>query len=221
MNKYPNKIFQKSIKLRKSGNSYKEISTILRISKSTASLWLRNIKLSKQAKQKLINRSKTGLHNSILTKKAKKMIILKQIDQRTSALVSSIIFEKDLKKLLCSMLYWAEGAKDTKCMTFINSDPKMISTFLTLLRNGFNINESKFRALVHLHEYHNKMEIKKYWSSITQIPLTQFSRNYIKPHTKKRTREGYKGCISIRYYDYKIALELRSVYNSLVRNIGA
>lgn len=221
MDKYPKEIVQKSIKLRKAGLSYGEISTILKISKSTASLWLRYVNLNKQAKQRLINSSKIGLHKSIQTKKMKKMKILKQINQESSTLLSRIIIEKDLKKLLCSMLYWAEGAKDTKYVTFINSDPKMISTFLSLLRSAFHINENKFRALVHLHEYHNKTQIKKYWSSITLIPLSQFNRNYTKPHTKKRIREGYKGCVSIRYYDYKIALELRSVYNSLIKHIGA
>jgi len=221
MIKYPKEVVRKSIKLRKSGLSYGEISTIMKISKSTASLWLRHINLNKQAKQRLINRSKIGLHKSIQTKKIKKLKILKQIDQKSSALLSRIIIEKDLKKLLCSMLFWAEGAKNMKCVTFINSDPKMISTFLRLLRSAFHINENKFRALVHLDGYHNKTHIKKYWSSITQIPLSQFNRNYKKPHTKKRKREDYKGCVAVRCYDYKIALELNSIYNMFAKSIGA
>lgn len=99
----------------------------------------------------------------------------------------------------------------------MNSDPKMIETFLKLFRIAFTTNESKFRALVHIHEYHNGEKQRKFWSELTKIPINQFSKNYLKPHTKKRIRDGYQGCIRIRYYDATIALELRTFYNTLAK----
>lgn len=95
----------------------------------------------------------------------------------------------------------------------------MVKMFVKLLRLSFPIDEKKLRAMVQIHEYHNDNAIKNFWSKVTTIPLSQFSRSYLKPHTKKRIRQGYKGSVRIRYYDYKIALELRSIYNVLAQVI--
>jgi len=43
----------KAEKLRRQGFSFREISEELKISKSTASLWLRNVGLSKDAKERI------------------------------------------------------------------------------------------------------------------------------------------------------------------------
>ncbi len=145
--------------------------------------------------------------------KTKRDNILKIISDNSNHYLSKIEFNKEFNKLLCSFLYWGEGSKNTNSLIFTNSNPKMIRSYLTLLRKSFELDESKFRALVHVHEYHEDIEIKKYWSKITNIPLSQFSKSYLKPHTSKNIREGYKRTISIRYYDYKIALELSFIYN--------
>ncbi len=103
---------------------------------------------------------------------------------------------------------------------FANSDAKTVSTFISLLYKSFQLDPGKFRALIHVHEYHNEKDIRDYWSRITGIPLAQFYKSYLKPNTRKRIREGYMGTISIRYYDYKVALELRWIYNVLTEKLG-
>jgi orotate phosphoribosyltransferase-like protein len=52
----PQETKEKAIKLRKNGYSLKEISEKLNIAKSTASVWLRNIKLTQKAKKRLKKR---------------------------------------------------------------------------------------------------------------------------------------------------------------------
>ncbi len=91
----------------------------------------------------------------------------------------------------------------------------MIKVFISLLRNSYDLDESKFHISVHLHEYHDKDAIFQFWSDITKVPLDQFIRPYLKPHTGTRKHEDYKGCITIRYYDVKIARELTAIYNAL------
>ncbi len=98
----------------------------------------------------------------------------------------------------------------------MNSDPNLIELFMKLIRLSFDLDEKKFRAMVHIHNYHNNDEVIKYWSAITNIPKLQFSKSYLKQNTEKRIRDGYMGCLRIRYYDYRIALELRAYYNALV-----
>ncbi|OGE30397.1 hypothetical protein A2631_01335 [Candidatus Daviesbacteria bacterium RIFCSPHIGHO2_01_FULL_44_29] len=211
---YPLALKEKAIFLRKLGYSINEISNLLKIAKSTSSNWLSSIGLDDQALARLAERKVLGQHKANVTKQTKRQKVLEGFLQRAGEMLEGISLDTNLSKLLCSFLFWAEGEKNVSYVTFVNSDPKMVSLFLLTLRKGFSLEEHKFRALVHIHEYHSDKEIKEFWSQITKIPLSQFTKSYLKPHTGKNTRSGYKGSISVRYYDYKIALELNSIYNT-------
>jgi hypothetical protein len=214
---YSSETLNQASNLRKQGYSYEEISKKLSIAKSSAHLWCKNIILNKSAKKRIAGRLAIGMAKAkeVLRNKRNKLI------QGTIENVDLYLkYQSDNSyKILCSFLYWGEGEKSTNKIIFANSDPKMIVTFITLLRSSFELDEKKFRALVHVHEYHNEKEIKEYWSRLTSIPLSQFSKSYLKPHTSKIIRAGYKGTISIRYYDYKIALELGFIYNRFAENL--
>jgi len=219
---YSKENIEKAKKLRKEGYSFGEISKKLNIAKSTAYLWENKVKLSKKAIEILMHKRIISREKASKILSEKRELIKKGIMDKANKTIKRLTFTPEINKLLCSMLYWAEGAKSNKSLvTFINSDPNMISTFLKLFRSVFALDERKFRCLVHIHEYHNNDEIKKYWSNITKIPIGQFSKSYLKPHSKIRIRDDYKGTISIRYYDYKIALELSFIYNMFAGMLGS
>jgi len=207
--------------LRKQGYSIKEISENLNIAKSTASLWVSSIQLDDLAQNRLRERKILGQYRAINTAKIKKEKLRAIYRKKALKSLKKICLNKELYKLLCSFLFWTEGGKSTDSYVyFINSDPKMVETFLILLQSAFKLDERKLRAMAQLHEYHNERDTLKYWSKLTNIPLKKFSKTYKKPHTGKRIREGYQGSLRIRYYDYKIALELRSFYNTFADIIG-
>lgn len=216
---YSSNLVNRALSLRKNGFSYEEISKKLTIAKSSAYLWCNQVILNKKAKRRISGRMAIGIVKAKKVLKAKKEKIFKKISDKVDLYLSQVKSNKEINKLLCSFLYWAEGEKNRNAVVFINSDPIMIKCFLTLFRSSFSLDERKFRGLIHVHEYHNEIEIKNYWSKITNIPLSQFSNSYLKPHTKKTIREGYKGTISIRYYDYKIALELGFIYNKFAERV--
>lgn len=216
---YSSKLVNQALKLRKNGFSYEEISKELNIAKSSAYSWCRNVKLNENAQKRISNRMAIGMKKAKEVLRLKKARIINDLFENVDVCLSKIELSKEYNKLLCSFLYWGEGSKNTNSLIFTNSDPTMIKIFLTLLRTSFKLDEKKFRALVHVHEYHNEVEIKNYWAQITKIPLSQFCKSYLKPHTKKIIREGYKGTISIRYYDYKIALELGFIYNRFAQRL--
>lgn len=218
---YHSNFIKKALGLRKRGYSYSEISQRLKTSKSSVYLWCRDVVLDKTAQERIKNRLIFGIIKAKKELKRKKDWRENEIKEDVDLYLKNLNSVGNLNKLLCSFLYWAEGEKTTRCVVFINSSPIMISTFLTLLRSSFKLDEKKFRCLVHIHEYHNNDEIKRYWSDITKIPINQFSKSYIKPNTKKRIRNEYKGTVSIRYYDYKIALELNFIYNRFAKSILA
>lgn len=218
---YPFELKANAVHLRREGYSIKEIAKKLNISVATSSLWLGSILLDQTAMNRLKKRRILGQYKAQQTRREKRNLIRQSFYKNATLDFSKIIMTKPIRKILCSLLYWAEGGKYTDSyVNFINSDPLMMKTFLKLLRTSFKIDEHKLRALIHLHEYHVPEVERIYWSQITEIPLTQFSKNYLKPNTKNRIREDYRGTIRISYYDHKIALELRALYNMLAKNLG-
>ena len=211
---YSIKIKQKATNLRKSGYSIKEIAQLMNIAQSTSSLWLKDVNLNDKALKRLEKQKILGQYKSMQTAKEKRTMLLTSFDEMAKYTISKIELNNNLLKLLASILFWTEGSKRLSVLSFTNSDPNMVSLFMSCLRSSFSIDENKFRVKIHVHEYHDEKYLKKYWSKVTRIPLSQFSKCYLKPHTQKRKRENYMGCINIRYYDYKVALELSSIYNT-------
>ena len=201
-----------AIHLRKEGNSLKEIAEKLRISKSTASLWLSEIELSAEAQQRLVKKQMLGQYKTTLIRKRKRSEDKHKRNGLAKEMLSQIKLNTNHKKLLCSLLWWCEGNKEFSRVRFTSSDYTLISNFLRLFREAFILDESKFRALIHLHTYHEDIKQKEFWNKITKIPLSQFSKSYQKSHTSKRTKDQYQGCITITYYDARIAKELESIY---------
>lgn len=208
-------IKQNAIKLRQDGFSIKEIARILNLSSSTSSIWLRNVSITPDGQKRMTEHKELNRYkmSQVWIQKRKhedskyKILAIRQI--------KNIDFAPSYSKILCSILFWAEGSKRTNHVAFTNSDPLMISTFLKLLRETFALEESKFSVSVHLHEYHNPEEILQFWSIQTKIPLSNFIKPYLKPHTGLRKKNNYMGCITVRYYDVKIARELTAIYNEL------
>jgi transposase-like protein len=207
---------QKAVNLRQKGYSIKEVSKILGIAKSTSSLWLRNIKLSKKAQDRLAKRGILGQHKSRRTNRKKREQRKQEYILWAKSRLKFLPTSKTALQAYCSILYWAEGGKFTdNHLEFTNSDPLMIGLFLRLLRKGFGIDESKLRANVHIHEYHKDAKQKGFWSKASNIPLEQFNKSYRKPHTKKRIRNNYPGCVRICYYSADTARKIQALYQNL------
>ena len=213
------KLKERAISLRKKGFSFREISEVLYISKSTASLWLKDVELSVKAKDRIKKlgiegREKGNITRREATEKENKLIRRKSegILEELKNIENNISFSK----LICAILYWCEGGKlDGGRMSFINSDPSMVSYFLKMFRKSFNISESKFRISIHLHSYHNPKKQIEFWSKVTNISSRQFIKPFLKKNSGKIKRDNYQGCISIRYYDYKVRKELIDLYKTL------
>jgi len=201
-------LLNKAIKLRQQGYSFKEIGERFNISKSTASLWLRDVDVSAKGKLRLTELGVIGREKSLVTNKKKRQKIWQAMADKT------IVFKKDLSnyspsylKVLLAMLYWGEGYKNGRSLVFMNSDPEMIKSYLFLLRKSFKINESKLKAVIHLHEYHNQSETIKYWANVMKIDKKQISI-YKKGNTGVRKKVGYMGCVSLRCYNSLIVDEI-------------
>lgn len=211
---------EKAVQLRKQGFSLAIIARDLHIAKSTASVWLQNIVLDPEAQQKIKGFKSAGLQKAIDTSKKKRQEKLSLIQADVVKFIGQIPQTRQLHKLACALLYWCEGEKSKSSVSFVNSDPQMIATYLVLFRSAFQLDEKKFRILLHLHWYHKDLQEIEFWSRITAIPKSQFYKIYRKPNTGKSKKQNYRGCIAIRYYDVKIIMELQSIWEQYSNKIN-
>lgn len=125
-------------------------------------------------------------------------------------------------KLLVALLYWCEGSKypATNKLEFVNSDPDLLKLFINLLRKAFNLNETKFRIHLQIHDTHDFKVIKKYWSKLLQIPEAQFMKPTITKMKGGKHRKEYLGTCALRYADYTIQLKVIGIYEEFAKRFG-
>jgi transposase len=203
---------------RRQGYSFNEISRKFGIAKSTTSLWLRNIPLNESGKKRLKKISDNGRKKAVITNRRKREVILRKIKKYCTVLRGRK-YVKDDFKLFLAMLYWGEGSKTGRKVSFMNSDPEMIRTYLFLLRNTFKIDENKLRLCIHLHSYHDENEVVDFWSRITGIKRDKI-HIYRKENSGKNIKEGYRGCVSVNYCDVKIFKEILLIIKRFVNRFS-
>ena len=117
------------------------------------------------------------------------------------------------------MLYGCEGSKypATSGISFANSDPYLIVTFISLLRKSFDLDESKFYIHLQVHSTHDYLEIRKFWSDILNISEKRFIRPTTRIPRGGKHRKNYMGTCTVRYEDYRIQLSLLGIYESFIK----
>ena len=124
-------------------------------------------------------------------------------------------------KIAGVMLYWAEGTKKGCTVDFANSDPEMIKVFLRFLREICGIAEKRLRAYLYTFSDQNIDELKTYWSKITQIPLSQFTKPYVRKVNSHLTdRRMPYGVIHIRYNDKRLLESIKRWINEYICSLN-
>lgn len=200
---------EKARKLRALGHSINEIRRKTGVSKSIISGWTKDVRLNAAAKSRILSKIKAGQLKSSKRKLQETKGKLEYYRQEAILDLRQVSVNNATAKVICALMYWCEGGKDQfSGVHFTNSDPRLIKSFLYLFRRSFNIDESKLRVCVHLHDYHNIEKQIKFWSKVANIPATQFVKPFLKPHSGKRIKKDYNGCIDIRYHSNDTARQL-------------
>ncbi|MFH1714060.1 MAG: hypothetical protein ABH831_00440 [Candidatus Nealsonbacteria bacterium] len=171
---------EKAIALRKEKQmSYSQIKKILKVSKSTLSLWLNNYPLSKQRIRELRDRNEQRIERYRETRRRKKEERLKQFYKKEKKLVFPL--SKRESFLAGLFLYLGEGTKSHPAeLSISNTDPSIAKFFLVWLTKTLMVPKEKIKIQLHLYR---DMDIKNkvnFWSKTLNIPLIQFTKPYIK-----------------------------------------
>lgn len=150
-------------------------------------------------------------HN--ISRRSKKAAQAASFERKKASFCPVNTLTKTQSKLKTSaiMLYWAEGTKSDKytSVDFANSDPKMIQVFLLFLREICRIDENRLRIYLYCYADQDAEALKKYWSSVTHIPIEQFTKPYVRSDYKAGGRKMKHGMIHVRYADKKLLNQLK------------
>lgn len=188
----------RATRLRKMGRSYNEILKKIRVSKSTLSIWLRDIELTDIQKAVLLKGRQRSRYAGAKARQQERIVRSRKIIEESIKEVDNF-YEKPLF-LSGLMLYWAEGDKSdsTEHVKFSNSDPALVQLMMRWFRETCKVSEGRFRITIHMHQLHCRPEIERYWSTITNIPLRQFYKTQIKPTSlRQRRNKLYDGTCAV------------------------
>jgi hypothetical protein len=191
---------EKAITLRKRGLSYNEIRNQIKVSKSSLSLWLRSVGLSKQQKQRLTKKKRISIRKGWEKWHAQRLEKAERIKTKARREIPKVTHENLF--LMGTMLYWAEGTKEkpwrSSTVKLNNTDPRMLHIFLQWLTVICKVPKKDIRFEIYLHKnsINNVTKVQKYWSHSLNIPIQELSRVYFKK-TKIKTKRHNTG---IDYY---------------------
>lgn len=205
--------------LREQGKSLKEIAEALGIAKSSASYWLTG--QENKGAFGTMNRQEWLAKIRIRSLEVRRNNSIKRqsvIDERAKIIAQQLHPNIETKRAILAAIYWAEGAKTSGgTVCFANTDPLLIKLFITLFRECYDLDESKFRLRLHLHKYHKEAESKNFWSKLTQIPTNKIGKIYWKkePNSGKRYRQNFMGICFVRYNSAQVLREVIAYYKAL------
>lgn len=203
---------EKARALRLQGMSVKEISETLKISRSSASTWVRDIELTQEQigrlkeKQRFFEAENRGA--KVNREKFKK------IRQRFQNIGRQHAQRGSLLHTIGCMLYWAEGGKGKNQIIFANSDPYMTRLFVDFLRQELNVQDEKIGIAVHCHtiDTNEHERIRNYWLDLLQLPPVSFKRIYVKTGSDTRKNRLENGVCRIEVMSTEL---LHHIYGAI------
>lgn len=180
-----------------------EIAEELGVSKSSVSLWVREVRFDEEAAaQRSEDRHRVGAArarqrgpNALQRRKQA------EIAETRRAGISWIgtMSERDLL-VAGTMLYAGEGAKTDGDVKLANTDPRMITLFCAWLRHFFDVDESRLRVRLYLHQGLDLETAVSFWSDLTGIPASQFGKPWrAVPDPSIRHSKHPLGCVTVNY----------------------
>jgi transposase-like protein len=184
---------------REEGRSIKEIAGLLGVSKSSVSLWVRDIELTEEQHAAL--QARNGLHErqrlarAAMGGKARARRAAWQLEGRRRARSLGRVY------VAGCMLYWAEGSRSRNKIVFTNSDPAMARFFVDFIRDFFDVGSERFRLTCNLFADHEarQREIEDFWLSTAQLPRSCLCKSTVNRYSrysqkKRKNKLPYGTC---------------------------
>jgi transcriptional regulator with XRE-family HTH domain len=207
--------------LRRQGLPIKEIAERVGVSKSSVSLWVRDIELTAEQQDTL--RAMNPAYNRQLrgSRKAAARHRANRVAAQTSG--RALALKGEPLHLAGVMLYWTEGAKSGNQVCFSNSDPEMVKLFVVFLKRYFGLCGSDMRISCHLFADHldRQREVEQFWLDVAGLPETSLRKSVVNLYSRSSKRKRIK---KLPYGTCQLVVSrtavLQSIYGSIQEYAG-
>lgn len=209
--------------LRRNGYSYGEIRKTVQVAKGTLNSWLKNIELTEQQKQRILQLEVDGRSCAFVKgpwrNREKSLTRIRSILAEAKGDFSDKIAQPLFVPGL--VLYWAEGAKTERRFQFTNSDPAAIRLMVMWLTQCIGISKDKIIARVYVHRVYADCGFERYWEKVTDLPSSQFRAACFKP-TPHRVRKNpsYMGCCRLEVNSSELFWRVSGWHEEFLNRVG-
>lgn len=208
--------------LRAQGWTMPDIAVALGVSRSSVSLWTRDVPVPPRPRRRPQQRddrrygAKSSGPNKLARRKQEEI-------ERLLAEGKERIGELSERDFLVAgaALYAGEGMKRNGKVGLANTDPSFMAFFCTWLRHFFVVDESRLRVYLYLHEGLDLDAAVRHWSAITGVPRGQFGKAYrAVPDAGIRNSKHPYGCATVTYCCAHTYRELMGLVRALMAGQG-
>lgn len=185
-----------------------DIAEELGVSKSSVSVWVRDVEFTPNPRRAARKRGPNKLQRA----KAAEIERLRADGiERVGALT-----EREF--LLAGLgLYAGDGVKGDTQVAFANSNPRLIEFFCFWFRTFFDPEESRLRIRLYLHEDLPLEPAEAYWSTLVGVPRTQFHKTYrARADRTIRTNRHEYGCCHVIYCSCTKIREIKGLMEGMM-----
>jgi hypothetical protein len=182
---------EKARALRAQNRTLADIAQILGVSKSSVSLWVRDVPFTPTLRLRGPHRRPHPAHEAKLRQ-------IEDLNREGRERIGTLSDEEFLVAGVA--LYAGEGAKGDGTVHFANTDPAMIRFFCAWLRRFFDVDASRLRVRVYLHQGLDLESAEAFWSKLTGVPQQQFRQAHrAVPDASIRHNKHEHGCAYVYY----------------------
>jgi hypothetical protein len=193
---------------RDEGASVTEIAERVGVSKSSVSLWVRDIELSPEQVAALRERNPAynGQHLGAATRVA--LGRARRAAHQTAGRMR--VRAGDERFVRACLLYWGEGAKSRHSLSFSNADVEMVRVWMDLLRMTLHAPEDRIRITCYLYADHveRQVQVEDFWLEVTQLRRSNMCRsivnNYSRSSLRKRQRKLPYGTVKVAVHETRL-----------------
>ena len=207
-----------AISLRKKGLSYNEILLQVPVAKSSLSLWLKDLPLTRSEKQLLKTRTDSSISRGRI--KAASELRKQRLD-REQVWVGEAkdVFSKYAHEPLFHAgiaMYWAEGAKTSNRWMLINTDADVIVMMIKWLKKYCQVDSRDVHYRLFIHRPYADGRCEAWWQSKLEVSVEQFLKTVYKDTVHKtKQKSGHQGCLRIEVVKSKRLFFFMKVFKNL------
>ena len=193
---------------RHEGASVTEIAEPVGVSKSSVSLWVRDIELTTEQIAAL--RARNPVYNGQLLGAATRVALGRARRAAHQTAGRARVRAGDERFVRACLLYWGEGEKSRHSLSFSNADVEMVRVWMDLVRITLRAPEDRIRLTCYLYADHvsQQEQVEDFWLRVTNLPRSNMGRsivnNYSRGSQRKRERILPYGTVKIAVHETRL-----------------